>query len=131
MPPDNYFTVIVQSITDLLTRHSDMFVVMGGGLFRGFAILISWFGITVALSSSHEHHAFHFGNFASLLLTIAFGFAMITYYDSLIPGAKCTVQSSPIRNHDSEVQPRRHPEKDPSHRQLAQARQFWLVPVQA
>ena len=86
-PPDNYFTVIVQSITELLTRHSDMFVAMGGNLFRGFAIiLISWFGAKVALSSSHEHHAFHFGNFASLLLTIAFGFAMITYYDSPIPG---------------------------------------------
>ena len=87
MPPDNYFTVIVQSITDLLTRHSDMFVLMGGRLFRGFAIiLISWFGVKMALSSSHEHQAFHFGNFASLLLTIAFGFTMITYYDSPIPG---------------------------------------------
>lgn len=49
-PPDNYFTVIVQSITELLTRHSDMFVAMGGNLFRGFAIiLISWFGAKVAL----------------------------------------------------------------------------------
>jgi hypothetical protein len=28
------------------------------------------------------YHAFHFGNFASLLLRIAFGFALITYYDS-------------------------------------------------
>lgn len=64
-----------------------MFVAMGGNLFRSFAIiLISWFGAKVALSSSHEHHAFHFGNFASLLLTIAFGFAMITYYDSPLPG---------------------------------------------
>ena len=87
MPPDNYFTVVVQSITELLTRHSDMFVAMGGNLFRGFAIiLISWFGAKVALSASNEHQAFHFGNFASLLLTISFGFAMITYYDSPIPG---------------------------------------------
>lgn len=40
MPPDNYFTVIVQSITELLTRHSNMFVAMGGNLFRGFAIIL-------------------------------------------------------------------------------------------
>ena len=69
MTPDNYFTVIVQSITDLLTRHSEMFVAMGGNLFRGFAIiLISWFGAKVALSSSNERHAYHFGNFAGLPL---------------------------------------------------------------
>ncbi|MBK7929281.1 MAG: hypothetical protein IPJ98_17935 [Bryobacterales bacterium] len=29
---------------------------------------------------------FHFDNFASLLLTIAFGFTMITYYSRPIPG---------------------------------------------
>ena len=87
MPPDNYFTVIVQSITDLLTRRSEMFVAMVGNLFRGFVIILSsWFGTKVALSSSHEHHAFQFGNFASPLLTIAFGVAMITYYDSPLPG---------------------------------------------
>ena len=87
MPPDNFFTAVFEAITQLLTRHSALFVGMGQNLFRGFAIiLIAWFGIKVALSSSHEHHAFHFGNFASLLMTIAFGFAMITYYDSPIPG---------------------------------------------
>lgn len=87
MPSDNYFSVVVQSILELLTMHSDMFVAMGNRLFRGFAIiLIAWFGIKVALSSTQSHHAFHFGNFASLLMTIAFGLAMITYYDQPIPG---------------------------------------------
>jgi hypothetical protein len=87
MPPDNFFTAVFVAITELLTRHSGMFVSMGQNMFRGFAIiLISWFGIKVALSSTHETAGFHFANFVNLVLAIAFGFAMVTYYDSPIPG---------------------------------------------
>jgi len=31
-------------------------------------------------------YPFHFDNFASLLLTISFGFAMVNYYNTPIPG---------------------------------------------
>lgn len=85
MPPQNYFTAVFQAITDLLVHHSDMFLSMGQNMFRSFAvILIVWFGIRAALSSAEE--GFRFSNFVSLILAIAFGFAMITYYDSPIPG---------------------------------------------
>jgi len=87
MPPDNFFTAVFQAITDLLVRHSDMFLAMGRNMFRSFAIiLIVWFGIKVALSSSEGHSPLHLSNFCNLILVIAFGFAMITYYDSPIPG---------------------------------------------
>ena len=86
MPEINPFTLVSGAIVDLLTRHSEMFVTMGTTMFRGFAtILIAWFGIRAALAST-EGHAVPFGRFASLLLTIAFGFTMLTYYDRPIPG---------------------------------------------
>jgi hypothetical protein len=60
---------------------------MGQNLFRSFAtILIAWFGIKSALSAASGKHPFHFDNFASLLLTISFGFAMVNYYSTPIPG---------------------------------------------
>jgi hypothetical protein len=39
-----------------------------------------------ALSSASGKHFLHFDNFASLLLTISFGFAMVNYYSTPIPG---------------------------------------------
>jgi type IV secretory pathway VirB6-like protein len=82
---NDFFAVLTQ----LLTEHSGIFETMGMNMFRGFAvILISWFGIKSALASAGAGHGplFHFDQFASLLLTIAFGFAMITYYSHPIPG---------------------------------------------
>jgi type IV secretory pathway VirB6-like protein len=49
-------------------------------------ILVAWFGIKSALSASGGRGGFHFENFASLLLTISFGFAMVNYYSNPIPG---------------------------------------------
>ncbi len=60
---------------------------MGQNLFRSFAtILIAWYGIKSALSAASGRSPFHFDNFASLLLTISFGFAMVNYYNAPIPG---------------------------------------------
>ena len=74
-------------VTVLLTTHSDLFVTLGLHLFRGFAvILIVWFGIRSALSSASGGPGFQFDRFASLLLSIAFGYAMIVYYSRPIPG---------------------------------------------
>jgi hypothetical protein len=87
MPPDNYFAAIFEAITDLLTQHSGLFLSMGQNMFRAFAvILISRFGVKVALSSAEDHAGFRFSHFVNLVLVIAFGFGMITYYDSPLPG---------------------------------------------
>jgi type IV secretory pathway VirB6-like protein len=62
---------------------------MGQNMFRGFAvILICWYGVKSALSaaSGGPMNSFHFENFGGLLLQIAFGFGMMTYYSQPIPG---------------------------------------------
>src|SRR5690348_7497617 len=76
-------------LTDLMTTHAAMFESLGNNLFRGFAvILIVWFGLKSALAAAGQGRGapFHFDHFASLLLTIAFGFGMITYYSHPLPG---------------------------------------------
>ncbi len=84
--PDSMSDLFV-FLTDLMTTHSALFQTLGLNLFRGFAlILIVWFGVKTALASASGHGAFPFDRFASLLLTIAFGYAMIVYYANPIPG---------------------------------------------
>ena len=83
----DYLQYIFQAINALLTQNLGFFDTMGQNLFRSFAtILIAWYGIKSALSAASGKHPFHFDNFASLLLTISFGFAMVNYYDAPIPG---------------------------------------------
>lgn len=78
---------LFQFLSDLLTTHAGTFQMLGMNLFRGFAlILIVWFGAKSALSSASGGTGFRFDHFAQLLLSIAFGFAMITYYAQPIPG---------------------------------------------
>jgi type IV secretory pathway VirB6-like protein len=86
MPSMNDFFAF---LTDLMTQHAPLFETVGSNMFRGFAtILIVWFGLKSALASAGAGHGplFHFDHFASLLMTIAFGFGMITYYSNPIPG---------------------------------------------
>ena len=83
----DYLQYIFQAINNLLTQNLGFFDAMGQNLFRSFAtILVAWYGIKSALSSASGKHPFHFDNFASLLLTISFGFAMVNYYSTPIPG---------------------------------------------
>jgi TrbL/VirB6 plasmid conjugal transfer protein len=83
----DYLQYIFQAINNLLTQNLGFFDAMGQNLFRSFAtILIVWYGVKSALSAASGKHPFHFDNFASLLLTISFGFAMINYYSAPIPG---------------------------------------------
>jgi len=83
----DYLQFIFQAINTLLTQNLGFFDAMGQNLFRSFAtILIAWYGIKSALSAASGKHPFHFDNFASLLLTISFGFAMVNYYNAPIPG---------------------------------------------
>ena len=83
----DYLQFIFQAINNLLTQNLDFFDAMGQNLFRAFAtILVVWFGVKSALSSAGGKHMLHFDNFASLLLTVSFGFAMVNYYSAPIPG---------------------------------------------
>lgn len=88
MPPssmNDLFTFLSQ----LMTEHASLFETMGSHLYRGLAvILIVWFGAKSALASagSGQGTMHHFDHFASLLLTIAFGFGMMTYYSHPLPG---------------------------------------------
>ena len=83
----DYLQLIFQAINNLLTQNLGFFDAMGQNLFRAFAtILVVWFGVKSALSSAGGRHMLHFDNFASLLLTLSFGFAMVNYYSAPIPG---------------------------------------------
>jgi hypothetical protein len=76
-------------LTQLMTQHADLFESMGAHMFRGFAIiLIAWYGAKSALASASGGYGplFHLDNFADLLITIALGFGMITFYSHPIPG---------------------------------------------
>jgi TrbL/VirB6 plasmid conjugal transfer protein len=83
----DYLQFIFQAINTLLTQNLGFFDAMGQNLFRSFAtILVAWYGIKSALSAASGKYVFQFDNFASLLLTISFGFAMVNYYSTPIPG---------------------------------------------
>ena len=88
MPPSS-MNDLFAFLSQLMTEHAAMFETMGSHMFRGFSvILIVWFGLKSALASASGGSvpAFHYDQFASLLITIAFGFGMITYYSHPIPG---------------------------------------------
>src|ERR1700756_4729933 len=83
----DFLQFMYRAINDLLTQDLGFFDAMGQNLFRMFAtILVAWYGIKSALAPPTAKHTFQFHNFASLLLTIAFGFAMVNYYSTPIPG---------------------------------------------
>ncbi len=83
----DYLQFIFRAINDLLTQNLGFFDAMGQNLFRAFAtILVVWYGVKSALSSAGGRHLLHFDNFASLLLTISFGFGMVNYYSTPVPG---------------------------------------------
>ena len=83
----DYLQYIFQAINNLLTLNLGFFDAMGQNLFRMFAtILVVWYGVKSALSAASGRHFLHFDNFAALLLTISFGFGMVNYYSTPIPG---------------------------------------------
>jgi len=83
----DYLQFIFQAIGNLLTENLGWFDTMGQNLFRTFAtILIVWYGVKSALAAAGGKHPFQFDDFASLLLTVSFGFAMVNYYSAPIPG---------------------------------------------
>src|SRR5713226_452772 len=87
MPPSSMNDLFAY-LTQLMTEHASLFESMGIHLFRSFAVIvIVWFGVKTALGSASggQVPAFHFDSFASVLMTIEFGFGMITYYSHPIP----------------------------------------------
>jgi len=87
MNPDNPFATVAQAVINLVSMHSHLFAGLGQHLFRGFAVIvIAWFGIKAALAASEGRGPFPMAKFAGLLMTIAFGYAMVTYYSAPIPG---------------------------------------------
>jgi len=76
---------IQQAITSLLMTSEPAFLHVGDSLFVSFAtILMVWQGIGMMLSQ--ESLGDHLFEFAKLLLFISFGYALIAFYASPIPG---------------------------------------------
>jgi hypothetical protein len=84
----NPITFINQAITQLLSSNMGTLQATGLDIFRGLAtILIVWFGVKAALSAAQGRGGgFHFAQFADLILMISFGFGMLTYYTTPLPG---------------------------------------------
>lgn len=76
---------VQQAITSLLTTYEPEFLRLGYTLFVAFAtILIVWEGVRMMLSN--ESLSEHMFNFAKLLMFVSFGYALIAFYESPIPG---------------------------------------------
>jgi hypothetical protein len=76
---------VQQAITSLLSTQEPTFLGIGNRMFLSFAtILLVWEGIRMMFGARDA--ADHMFGFAKLLLFIAFGYAMIAYYESPIPG---------------------------------------------
>jgi len=88
MPPQpalNLIPTVQQAITNLLTTYEPEFLRFGYNLFLAFAtILIAWQGI--CLMFSHDGLSEQLFDFAKLLLFVSFGYALITFYETPLPG---------------------------------------------
>jgi hypothetical protein len=88
MPPATGYDPIAtvqHAITALLQTQEPAFIAMGTRMFLSFAtILLVWHGIRMMLTGSQT--GVQLFTFARLLLVMAFGYAMIAYYEAPIPG---------------------------------------------
>src|SRR5919199_2898886 len=76
---------IQQAITTLLITYEPEFLRFGHSLFVAFAtILIAWHGVRMMLT--HDGLGNQMFEFAKLLLFISFGYALIAFYESPLPG---------------------------------------------
>src|SRR2546423_1600259 len=84
-PSLNLLPTVQQAISSLLTTYEPEFLRFGYNLFLAFAtILISWQGIR--LMFSHEGLGDQLFDFAKLLLFVSFGYALIAFYETPLPG---------------------------------------------
>ena len=88
MPPSTGYDpigTVQQAIVALLNANEPLFIDTGLRLFTSFAgILVAWYGIRWMFGAGGDEERL-FG-LAKLLLVIAFGYAMINFYKSPIPG---------------------------------------------
>src|SRR5437870_12650524 len=88
MPPQPRRAIsatVQQAISTLLTTYEPEFLRFGFSLFVAFAtILLVWQGIRMMLNQ--DSLGSHFFDFAKLLLFISFGYALIAFYESPLPG---------------------------------------------
>ena len=76
---------VQEAIMSLLSTQMPQFLGMGNRMFISFAtILLAWHGIRMMLAWRESGE--HMFSFAKLLLLISFGYAMIAFYASPIPG---------------------------------------------
>src|SRR5258705_7539258 len=84
-PALNLLPTVQQAISNLLTTYEPEFLRFGYNLFLAFAtILIAWQGIRMMFS--HEGLSEQLFDFAKLLLFVSFGYGLIAFYESPIPG---------------------------------------------
>jgi hypothetical protein len=90
MPPEPRLATIAtvqQAISALLLTYEPQFLNFGLNLFRAFAvILIAWYGLKMMFSQETVNTPEHVFGFAKLLMFISFGYALIAFYESPIPG---------------------------------------------
>ena len=87
MPPGVYDPIgtVQQAIAALLSAREPEFIGIGSRMFMAFAtIILVWHGIRMMLAWREPGEQMF--SFAKLLLVISFGYAMIAYYESPIPG---------------------------------------------
>lgn len=87
MPPAGYDPIgtVQQAIASLLLTHEPEFIAIGLRLFLSVAtVLLAWHGMRMMLTGRDLSDQIY--SFAKLLMTISFGYAMIMYYESPIPG---------------------------------------------
>ena len=81
----NLLHTIQQAISGLLLTYEPEFLRLGFRLFVSLAtVLIAWHGIHMMFSREGLGEAMF--DFAKLLLFVSFGYAMIAFYESPIPG---------------------------------------------
>jgi hypothetical protein len=84
-PSLNLIPTIQSAITSLLTVYEPEFLRFGTTMFMSFAaIVISWQGIRMMFGRGGLGDGMF--DFAKLLLFVSFGYAMIAFYESPIPG---------------------------------------------
>ncbi|MGE4222276.1 MAG: type IV secretion system protein [Vicinamibacterales bacterium] len=84
-PPLDLVPTIQQAIASLLMTYEPIFLRFGLNLFTAFAtVLIAWHGIRMMFDADGLGEQMF--EFAKLLLFLSFGYAMIAFYESPLPG---------------------------------------------
>jgi type IV secretory pathway VirB6-like protein len=81
------FNFIAQACQSLAATAAPSITTMGVHIVVALAtIMLVWFGVQEALASAQGGAGFNVAKFISLFMLLTFAYAMVTYYDSSIPG---------------------------------------------